>query len=56
MSVSTWILVVWLTYGDVDRIWLEETFSTEADCRKWQTFYSEYPFRPSCIEVKQFRS
>ncbi len=53
--MSMWILTVWLTYKGVDQLWLEQTFSSEDECRQWQAFYSEYPFRPQCTELKQIK-
>jgi len=50
--MTLWLLTVWLSYSGVDKIWLEQKFSTEEECRQWQAFYSEYPFKPKCIQLQ----
>lgn len=50
--MTVWLLTVWLTYQNVDKVYVKETFATESECRQWQAFYSEYPFRTECIKVK----
>lgn len=52
--MKVWLLTVWLVYSEVDQIWLERTFKTETECRKWQAFYNEYPFKPQCKETDKF--
>jgi hypothetical protein len=49
----TWLLTVYLFYGDVNQLWLTEEFKSESECRQWQQFYSEYPFKPQCQLIKQ---
>ncbi len=53
--MTLWLLTVWLSYGDVNKIYLEQKFKTETECRQWQAFYSEYPFRPQCTELKSIK-
>ena len=50
--MTLWILTVWLSYGEINKIYLEEKFHTEEECRQWQAFYNEYPFRPQCTKLK----
>lgn len=54
--MSVWVLTVWLVYADVNQLWLKQQFDTQEECVHWQAFYSEYPFRPMCVEVKQHQS
>ena len=49
--MSVWILTVWLVYGEVNQPWLQQQYTTESECRQWQAFYSEYPFKPICEKI-----
>ena len=51
--IESWVLVVYIVYGTVNQVWATVTFPTETECREWQAFYSEYPFRPECQPLKK---
>ena len=50
--MQVWLLTVFLVYGNVNQVWLKQEYDTEGECREWQAFYSEYPFRPVCSLIK----
>lgn len=50
--MTVWLLTVWLMLADREKVWLELTYDTEAECRQWLEFYREYPFKPVCTLVE----
>jgi len=50
--MTVWLLTVWLVYGEVNQIWLQQQYTTESECLQWQRFYNEYPFRAQCTTNK----
>jgi hypothetical protein len=48
--MHTWILIVYLLTTDPPKVFATEKFASKELCEQWINFYSEYPFRPVCIQ------
>ena len=49
-----WLLTVWLAVPNREQtVFEEKTYLTQVECLRWQEFYSEYPFKSICTEIKE---